>query len=64
MTNLPPHRHCIVCGKVTDREESFCDEICSSKYKSAQKRQQVMFAFFMVLLLLVLVLPAVLGPKG
>ncbi len=60
MAGIAPHKHCIVCGNAVQHEESFCDELCESKFKSAQRRQQIMFAVFVVLMLLILVLPALL----
>lgn len=63
MAGIAPHKHCIVCGSAIG-EGNFCDELCESKYKSAQRRQQIMFGAFVVFMLLILVLPALLGFKG
>jgi predicted nucleic acid-binding Zn ribbon protein len=67
-SKVQPHKHCIVCGKSIDDSDSFCDELCQSKYKSAQKRQQMLFMLFVVLMLLILFMPMILsfiyGPKS
>jgi len=64
MTEIAPHRHCIVCGNAVRAEESFCDELCQLKFKSAQRRQQLLFAAFIVLMALILFLPSILKMTG
>ncbi|MGA9097813.1 MAG: DUF2116 family Zn-ribbon domain-containing protein [Methanotrichaceae archaeon] len=65
MAGITPHKHCIVCGNaIGEGEGNFCDELCESKYKSTQRRQQIMFGAFIVFMLMILVLPALLGFKG
>jgi predicted nucleic acid-binding Zn ribbon protein len=61
LAQVTPHRHCIVCGKTIDEDETFCDELCEAKYKSAQKRQMLFFAIFIVLLVLIIILPMLIG---
>ncbi len=63
MAGITPHKHCVVCGNAIG-EGNFCDELCESKFKSTQRRQQIMFGAFIVFMLLILVLPALLGFKG
>ncbi|MFB3766324.1 MAG: DUF2116 family Zn-ribbon domain-containing protein [Methanotrichaceae archaeon] len=63
MAGITPHKHCIVCGNAIG-EGNFCDELCESKYRSTQRRQQIMFGAFIVLMLAILVLPPLLGFKG
>jgi predicted nucleic acid-binding Zn ribbon protein len=63
MASIAPHKHCIVCGNAIG-EGSFCDELCESRYKSSQRRQQIMFGVFIVFMALILILPALLGFKG
>ncbi|MHC1631030.1 MAG: DUF2116 family Zn-ribbon domain-containing protein [Methanotrichaceae archaeon] len=58
---MVPHKHCIVCGKTIEEDETFCDKLCESKYKSAQRRQMLFFAVFIVLLVLIIVLPTLVG---
>jgi predicted nucleic acid-binding Zn ribbon protein len=62
--NVTPHKHCLVCGNAVNREESFCDELCESKFKSAQRRQQLIFLIFVALFLGMLILPTLLNMKG
>jgi predicted nucleic acid-binding Zn ribbon protein len=64
MTNIAPHKHCIVCGKDIGPDGTFCDMVCESKYKSAQKRQQILFIIFIILLLLVLFIPSLIKTTG
>ena len=65
LTKVDSHKHCIVCGKTIDEMDSFCDEVCESKYKSAQRRQTLFFLIFIGLLILMLIVPALLNaPQG
>lgn len=61
MAGIAPHKHCIVCGNAIGGDESFCDEVCESKYKSAQKRQQILFVVFIGIMALILILPMILN---
>ncbi len=63
MAGIAPHKHCIVCSNAI-KDGSFCDELCESKYKSAQRRQRMMFAAFIAFMALIIILPALLGIKG
>jgi predicted nucleic acid-binding Zn ribbon protein len=63
MANVSPHKHCLICGNALGGDESFCDELCESKYKSAQRRQQILFVVFLALFVLILVMPALLNIK-
>jgi len=47
VTKVTAHKHCIVCGNAIEGTENFCDELCQSKYKSAQRRQQLFFVVFL-----------------
>ncbi|HOO53998.1 MAG TPA: DUF2116 family Zn-ribbon domain-containing protein [Methanothrix sp.] len=65
LTKVASHKHCIVCGKTIDEMETFCDEVCESKYKSAQRRQTLFFLVFIGLLILMLIVPVILKtPQG
>ncbi|VVB68814.1 Uncharacterised protein [uncultured archaeon] len=64
MTETAPHKHCVVCGNAVGGNDNFCDELCESKFKSAQRRQQLLFAAFIVLMALILFLPSLLKMKG
>lgn len=64
MTDLSPHKHCLVCGNAVRQDENFCDELCESKFRSAQRRQQLLFVAFIVIMGLVLFLPSILKMNG
>jgi predicted nucleic acid-binding Zn ribbon protein len=61
--NVAAHKHCLVCGNAVGREESFCDELCESKFKSSQRRQQLIFLIFVAFFLGILILPTLLNMK-
>jgi predicted nucleic acid-binding Zn ribbon protein len=63
MTDIMPHRHCMVCGNAI-REGLYCDELCESKLKSAQRRQQLVFVAFVAFMALIIILPSLLRTKG
>jgi len=64
MAAIMPHKHCLVCGKAVREDENFCDELCLSKYKSAQRRQQILLIAFVVLMGLIVLMPALISLKG
>jgi len=64
MTEIPLHKHCLICGNAVRPDENFCDELCESKFKSAQRKQQLLFVAFIVIMGLVLFLPSILKMKG
>ena len=64
MTDIVPHKHCLVCGNSVRPDENFCDEICESKFKAAQRKQQLLFLAFLVIMGLVLFLPSILKMYG
>jgi len=64
MAEIAPHKHCLVCGNSVRLEENFCDELCESKFKSAQRKQQLLFAAFIILMALILFLPSILKTNG
>ena len=64
MTDIMPHKHCMVCGNAVRPDENFCDELCESKFKSAQRKQQLLFLAFLAIMGLVLFLPSILKMYG
>lgn len=64
MPEIMPHKHCLVCGNAVRSEENFCDELCESKFKSAQRKQQLLFLAFLVIMGLVLFLPSIMKMYG
>ncbi|VVB62455.1 Uncharacterised protein [uncultured archaeon] len=63
MTDIKPHRHCIVCGNAIS-EGIVCDELCESKLNSSRRRQQLIFTAFLVAMALILFMPSLLRIKG
>lgn len=63
MTDIKPHRHCIVCGNAIG-EGNVCDELCESKLNSSRRRQRLMFIAFLVTMTLIIFLPSLLGIKS
>ncbi|MBS1193211.1 MAG: hypothetical protein H6R31_145, partial [Methanomicrobia archaeon] len=64
MTEIEQHKHCLVCGNAVRPDENFCDELCESKFKSAQRKQQLLFLVFLVIMGLILFLPSILKISG
>jgi predicted nucleic acid-binding Zn ribbon protein len=64
MSEIMPHKHCLVCGNAVRQDENFCDELCETKFKSAQRKQQLLFLAFLVIMGLVLFLPSILKIYG
>lgn len=64
MTEIMPHKHCMVCGNAVRPDENFCDELCESKFKSAQRKQQLLFLAFLAIMGLILFLPSILKMYG
>lgn len=62
--NVMPHKHYLVCGGAEGKDESFCDELWESKYKSAKTRQLILFLVFAALFLVVPILPSLLNMGG
>ncbi len=56
MPVIPPHRHCIVCGKAVELDKHFCSEECEETYEKERKRQRNFMIMMFGLLFLLLVL--------
>ncbi|NPB01735.1 MAG: DUF2116 family Zn-ribbon domain-containing protein [Methanopyri archaeon] len=41
LDRVPPHSHCVVCGKAIPEGETFCSEKCRMKYEKMRKRQSM-----------------------
>ena len=61
--SVPPHKHCVVCGAAIPGDQSFCDELCEYKYKSAKRRQQLIFLAFMAAFLMLLIAPVLMNQR-
>lgn len=57
MVKIIPHRHCTICGKSIESNETFCSDRCKKRYDDAQRRQKLMFVLFLVLIFIILLLP-------
>lgn len=58
MTKAIPHRHCIVCGRVIEAEETTCSDACRAQLGANKKRQRMMMLIFVGLMVLIIVLSA------
>ena len=52
------------CGNAVRPDENFCDELCETKFKSAQRKQQLLFLAFLAIMGLILFLPSILKMYG
>lgn len=50
------HRHCMVCGRATSPEKSFCSPSCEEVFRRHQKRLARVRSFMMLLFVLFLLL--------
>jgi len=57
---IEEHKHCIVCGKVTEPEKSICSPSCEEVLKKQQKQmarsRTIMLVFFVVMIIIIVVL--------
>ncbi len=59
--SVPLHKHCVVCGEAIPGDQNFCDELCEYKYKSAKRRQQLIFLAFLAAFLILLIAPVLIS---
>jgi predicted nucleic acid-binding Zn ribbon protein len=52
-----------VCGAAIPGDQSFCDELCEYKYKSAKRRQQLIFLAFVATFLMLLIAPVLMNQR-
>ncbi|ATZ61303.2 MAG: DUF2116 family Zn-ribbon domain-containing protein [Methanosarcinales archaeon Met12] len=57
MVKIIPHRHCAICGKSVESNETFCSDECTKRYGDARRRQKLMFILLIVLMFVILLLP-------
>jgi len=62
--SIPSHKHCVVCGSAITGDQSFCDELCEYKYKSARRRQQLIFLAFLAVFIMLLIAPVLIHPRA
>lgn len=57
MPGIVPHRHCIVCGKAIEPDQSFCSDDCKQIWEKERKKQRnfslMMLALLFILLFLI-----------
>ncbi|KAA0006903.1 MAG: DUF2116 family Zn-ribbon domain-containing protein [Thermoplasmata archaeon] len=57
MTAIPPHNHCIICGKAIPAGEKFCSEKCKQEYERMVKRRKLyVYLMYLALALLLIML--------
>jgi len=59
---IPPHKHCIICGKAIPPDQQFCSSKCEETYNRYQRKMMIerrifygmlviaMFIFFILLI--------------
>ncbi|RLF35444.1 MAG: DUF2116 family Zn-ribbon domain-containing protein [Thermoplasmata archaeon] len=48
--NIPPHAHCLMCGKAVPVGETLCSEECRQKYNAFLKKKKIVWYFFLGLI--------------
>lgn len=48
---IPPHKHCIWCGRAVDEDKRFCSNKCEEDYNRAEKRRRRSFMIYMIILM-------------
>jgi predicted nucleic acid-binding Zn ribbon protein len=48
---IPPHKHCIWCGKAVDEDKRFCSNKCEEEFNKAERRRKRSFIIYMILLM-------------
>jgi len=56
MPAVIPHKHCVVCGKAIEPDETFCSKACKTKYEEDRKRQRNFMIFMFAILFAVFIL--------
>lgn len=63
MPGIVPHRHCVVCGKAIEPEETFCSDRCERRYDEERRRQRNFMVFMLLLLFGLLLMTVLFTPK-
>ncbi len=56
MPGIVPHRHCVVCGKAIEPDQTFCSEECKQVWEKERRKQRNFSLIMLVLLFLLLFL--------
>ena len=51
---IPPHGHCVVCGKAVPEGEKFCSEECEASFKKMQLAKIMQFIYMLLLVFILL----------
>lgn len=60
-TTFFQHKHCMVCGKAIPPTDDFCSSECLQKYRSMERRRNLIFWGFIGLLIFWWLLIVILG---
>ncbi|WP_457548743.1 DUF2116 family Zn-ribbon domain-containing protein [Archaeoglobus sp.] len=63
MPGIVPHRHCIVCGKAIEPDQTFCSDECKQIWEKERRRQRYFTLFMFVLLFLFLFMMIISAPR-
>jgi len=63
MPGIVPHRHCIICGKAIEPDQTFCSDDCKNTWIKERKRQRNFTIFMFVLLFILLFLMFITTPR-
>jgi predicted nucleic acid-binding Zn ribbon protein len=57
---VPPHKHCIVCGKATSENQEFCSNKCKEEYTKRERRYKmttrVTYLLFIVIIIVFVII--------
>ncbi|MCD6383492.1 MAG: DUF2116 family Zn-ribbon domain-containing protein [Thermoplasmata archaeon] len=53
---IPPHKHCIVCGKAIPEDERFCSEECEAAFKRMQRAKILNFVYMFILVVVLMII--------
>ena len=61
MTDIPPHKHCPVCGISIPPDQQFCSKKCEEQWNAMmrQKKRSIYLMWIMVAVLVVIMLISV-----
>jgi predicted nucleic acid-binding Zn ribbon protein len=63
MPGIVPHRHCIVCGKAIEPDQTFCSDECKNAWEKDRKRQRNFMLLWFILLFVLLFMMFASAPR-
>lgn len=51
---IPPHGHCVVCGKAVPEGEKFCSDECEATFKKMQRAKFMQIIYMLILVFILL----------